>query len=105
MDTRSDLYSLAAVAYFALLGAPPFEGTTPVQVLARQTTDDLPPLAAQRPDIGTEIEEVLRRALRPDAKARFPTASEFLAALNRAARRSAGTSSRGIGQLLTRIFR
>ena len=105
VDTRSDLYSLAAVAYFALLGAPPFEGTTPVQVLARQTTDDLPPLAAQRPDIGTEIEEVLRRALRPDAKARFPTASEFLAALNRAARRSAGTSSRGIGQLLTRIFR
>ena len=105
VDGRSDLYSIAAVAYFALLGVPPFEGSTPVQVLAKQTNNDMPALGEARPDIGMEIEEVLRRALRSDAKARFPTASEFLAALNRAARRSAGTSSSGLGQLLTRIFR
>ena len=105
VDGRSDLYSIAAVAYFALLGVAPFEGSTPVQVLAKQTNNDIPPLAEARPDIGEEIEEVLRRALRSDAKARFPTASEFLAALNRAARRSAGTSSTGIGQMLNRIFR
>jgi serine/threonine protein kinase len=105
VDGRSDLYSLAAVAYFALLGVPPFEGATPVQVLARQTTSPPPALTEARPDLGAEIEEVLQRALRSDVKARFPTASEFLAALNRAARRSAGTSSRGFGQLLTRIFR
>ena len=96
VDGRSDLYSLAAVAYFALLGVPPFEGATPVQVLARQTTNVLPPLQEARPDIGLEIEEVLRRALRADPKARFPTASEFLAALNRAARRSASTPSRAV---------
>jgi serine/threonine protein kinase len=105
VDGRTDLYSLAAVAYFALLGVPPFEGATPVQVLARQTTNVLPSLSEARPDIGVEIEEVLRRCLRADAKARFPTASEFLAALNRAARKSAGTSSGGFGQMLTRIFR
>ena len=37
-----DLYSLAAVAYFALLGQPPFPGMTPEQVLAKQTTNQLP---------------------------------------------------------------
>ena len=28
VDQRSDLYSLAAVAYYALLGTPPFPGAT-----------------------------------------------------------------------------
>src|SRR5437867_8208830 len=37
VDQRADLYSLAAAAYFALLGRPPFEGSTPESVLARQT--------------------------------------------------------------------
>jgi len=87
VDGRSDLYSLAAVGFFALLGQPPFEGTTPVQVLARQTTNNLPDLRASRPDVGDEVEKVLRRALRADVNARYPTAGEFLAALNRAARR------------------
>jgi len=87
VDGRSDLYSLAAVGYFALLGHPPFEGSTPVQVLARQTTNALPDLRAERPDVGDEFERVLRRALRADVNARYPTAGEFLSALNRAAKR------------------
>jgi hypothetical protein len=75
------------VGLFALMGRPPFEGSTPVQVLARQTTNALPDLRAERPDVGEEVERVLRRALRADVNARYPTAGEFLAALNRAAKR------------------
>ena len=52
VDQRSDLYSLAAVAYYALLGHPPFEGVTPEQVLARQTTDQAPDLRSAVPDVG-----------------------------------------------------
>src|SRR5207247_759095 len=63
VDQRTDLYSLGAVAYFALLGRPPFEGATPEAILARQTTDDLPPLHASRGEIGRELEEVLRKAM------------------------------------------
>lgn len=87
VDQRSDLYSLAAVAVFALLGSPPFPGATPEQVLARQTTNQFPDLAAHRAEIGPEFLVVLRRALRAEVAARYPTAGEFLQAMNRALRR------------------
>ena len=45
VDQRSDLYSLAAVVYYALLGTPPFPGATTEQVLAQQTTNRLPEAA------------------------------------------------------------
>ncbi|HEU4649599.1 MAG TPA: serine/threonine-protein kinase [Gemmatimonadales bacterium] len=94
VDQRSDLYSLAAVAYFALLGSAPFPGFTPEQVLAKQTTNQFPATAA-RDDVPPEIWEVLDRALRSDVEGRYPSAAEFLQALNRAAtiagKRSGGT--------------
>ncbi|MGH7560192.1 MAG: serine/threonine-protein kinase [Gemmatimonadales bacterium] len=105
VDGRSDLYSLAAVAYFALLGRPPFEGATPVQVLARQTTHEPPELLAARPDVGSELERVLRRALRADVSARYPTAGEFLAALTRAVKRDMRAPRAPWLQAVSRILR
>ncbi len=93
VDGRSDLYSLAAVAYFCLLGVPPFTGATPEAILARQTTETLPSLQ-DREAVGPELEKVLRSALRSDPSARYPTASEFLSALNRALRRDGRTAWR-----------
>ncbi|HVH10919.1 MAG TPA: serine/threonine-protein kinase [Gemmatimonadales bacterium] len=83
VDQRADLYSLAAAAYFALSGRPPFEGYTPEAILARQTTDDLAPLHASRPDVPRELDDVLRRALASDPAARYPTAAAFSEALRR----------------------
>jgi serine/threonine protein kinase len=85
VDQRSDLYSLAAVAYYALLGQVPFPGATPEQILARQTTDQLPATEGRRDDVPQEIWDVLGRALRADVAGRYPSAPEFLQALNRAA--------------------
>ncbi|HJR50332.1 MAG TPA: serine/threonine-protein kinase [Gemmatimonadales bacterium] len=85
VDQRSDLYSLAAVAYYALLGRPPFPGLTPEQILARQTTDQLPDAIERRVDVSDALREVLDRALRADPEARFGSAAEFLQAVNRAA--------------------
>jgi len=84
VDQRSDLYSLAAVAYFALLGHPPFQGQTPEQILARQTTDQRPALREVRSDVDEELEAVLARAVSSEVEQRYPSASEFLQALNRA---------------------
>jgi serine/threonine-protein kinase len=85
VDQRSDLYSLAAVAYYALLGTPPFPGLTTEQVLARQTTNQFPLPRAQRDDVSEAFEGVLDRALTSDVENRFPSAAEFLQAVNRAA--------------------
>jgi eukaryotic-like serine/threonine-protein kinase len=85
VDQRSDLYSLAAVAYFALIGAPPFPGLTAEQILARQTTNQLPTSLGLRTDVPEALEKVLDRALSSDVEARYPSAAEFLQALNRAA--------------------
>jgi serine/threonine-protein kinase len=84
VDQRSDLYSLAAVAYYALLGRPPFPGLTPEQVLARQTTNRLPEAIERREDVSDALREVLDRALQADPGARFASAAEFLQAVNRA---------------------
>ena len=85
VDQRSDLYSLAAVAYYALLGAPPFQGRTPEQILARQTTNQLPSSKGRRDDVSEELEAVLDRALSANVDDRPGSAAEFLQALNRAA--------------------
>jgi serine/threonine protein kinase len=85
VDQRSDLYSLAAVAYYALLGLPPFPGLTPEQVLAKQTTNQLPDAKETRQDVSEALEEVLERALSADVEARYASAAEFLQAVNRAA--------------------
>jgi serine/threonine-protein kinase len=83
VDQRSDLYSLAAVASYALLGRVPFPGLTPEQVLARQTTNQLPSFE-RREDVPEELEEVLARALSAEVELRYPSAAEFLQAVNRA---------------------
>jgi serine/threonine protein kinase len=85
VDQRSDLYSLAAVVYYALLGTPPFPGATTEQVLAQQTTNQLPQARALREDVSEAFERVLGRALSADVESRYPSAAEFLQAVNRAA--------------------
>ena len=79
---RADLYSLGAVGYFALLGRPPFEGPTTEAILAKQTTDALPDLHAERPAVERELALVLRRAVSSRPQDRFPTATAFREALH-----------------------
>ncbi|HEX5574468.1 MAG TPA: serine/threonine-protein kinase [Gemmatimonadales bacterium] len=85
VDQRSDLYSLAAVAYYALLGTPPFPGLTVEQVLAKQTTNQFPTSKPGRGDLTESLEQVLDRALSADVDQRYSSAVEFLQALNHAA--------------------
>jgi serine/threonine-protein kinase len=84
VDQRSDLYSLAAVAYYALLGTPPFPGRTVEQVLAQQTTNQFPTSRGRRDDVSEALEQVLDRALSADVEERYSSAAEFLQAVNHA---------------------
>jgi serine/threonine protein kinase len=88
VDQRSDLYSLAVVAYYALLGFPPFSGQNTAQILAKQTTDQIPALRDYRHDVTEELEAVFERAIRNDVDARYATAAEFFQAVRQAMRAS-----------------
>lgn len=83
VDQRADLYSLSAVAFFALLGEPPFAGSTAEQILALQTANRFPELQRRRPDVRLQLAEVLERALQSEVELRYPSAAEFQQALNR----------------------
>ncbi len=83
VDQRSDLYSLAAAAYFALLGRLSFDGYTAESILARQTIDAIPSLHDVRHDVPRELEAVLRKALASDPASRYQTAATFREALRR----------------------
>ena len=85
IDGRSDIYSLACVAYEMLCGNPPFMGSA-IAVLNRHITMEPRALAAMCPETPQAISCVLARALSKAPSERFATASELLVALRRAAR-------------------
>jgi branched-chain amino acid transport system substrate-binding protein len=87
VDHRTDLYSLAIVAYELLGGQPPFGGSTPHGVLYRQVHEPPPPLRparAEGPAWPPAVDAVLQKALAKDPGERYETAAAFVAALAQA---------------------
>ncbi|HKA59667.1 MAG TPA: serine/threonine-protein kinase [Gemmatimonadales bacterium] len=75
VDPRSDLYSLGLVGYFALSGTLPFEAEKATEVLAKQVTEPVPPLASVAPLVPRRLSQAIDRCLakapeeRPDGPA------------------------------------
>jgi len=93
-DARSDVYSLAAVTYFALAGTPPFpaaDNSTQAQlsVMHRQVFSDPPPLG--RAGLSAEVEAAVLRGLAKAPDARPASAGQFAAGLRSAVESGMGT--------------
>ena len=82
MTGRSDVYSLAVVAYEMLTGQPPFQGKTITQVIYRVMHEAPPPPRQWNAALPARYDDVFARALAKDPAARFATAGEFIAALD-----------------------
>jgi len=86
VDQRSDLYSLGIVLYEMLTGEVPFTGDSPVEIAMKHLSATPPPLREKRPEMPTSLEMVVLRALAKDPAARYQTADEMDADLERVGR-------------------
>jgi len=84
IDGRADVYSLAAVGYELLTGAPPFTGT-PAQVMSAHVVQPVPDLVTKVPPSAIELARILMRGLSKDPTQR-PDAETFAAKLDAALR-------------------
>jgi hypothetical protein len=82
IDNRSDLYAVAAVGYFLLVGAPPFEGKSVVEICMHhaRTPPQRPSERLSRP-VGSDLEAILLKGLAKRPEDRFSTARDFADAL------------------------
>jgi serine/threonine protein kinase len=83
IDGRSDVYSLACVAYEMLWGHPPFTGT-PTTVCLRQISAEPMPLSCRIPTVPHGVSAAIARALAKTPGLRFATAGLFVAAMRNA---------------------
>ncbi len=85
VDPRSDLWSLAVIAYRALTGRVPFPGDDLPGLVLRICAGRPPSPSQVVPELGTAFDAFFERALQPDPDQRFQTARAFAAAFAAAA--------------------
>ena len=78
IDARSDLYGLGATAFFAFSGRLPFEGRSATEILARQVTEQAPPLASLGIVVPRKLTQLIDRCLAKDPTQR-PQSADALA--------------------------
>src|SRR5574341_2458084 len=77
VDARSDLYSLGAVAFFALSGKLPFEGRKATEVLAKQVTAPAPRLASVAAGVPRRLAQAVERCLAKEPEERFQKSEDL----------------------------
>jgi hypothetical protein len=81
LDQRSDLYSLGAVLFQMVTGAPPFDGDSSQQVVGKHIADPPPAAHDVNPQVPRELSDVILRLLEKQPSNRFQSAAEVIAAL------------------------
>lgn len=81
-DTRSDLYSVAAVLFEMLVGRPPYEGETAVDIVLKHMHERVPSICRVRHDLPVEADLFMQKAMAKSPADRFTTPQEFIAALD-----------------------
>lgn len=79
VDGRADLYSIGVLAYDKLMGELPFQADGPLQMAVRHSVDPIPRLPAHK----AHWQAFIDRALAKTPEARFASAQDMMAALDR----------------------
>jgi eukaryotic-like serine/threonine-protein kinase len=81
---QSDAYSLGVLTYEVLAGNRPFNGESYDQLMMQHLTGFPDPLRKYRPDIPSEISQVVAQAMSRDATRRFQSVNAFISAFSKA---------------------
>lgn len=84
-DERSDVWSLAVVAYQMLTGRCPFLGNTLGELRNQMNSSAFPAPSSLFPDLGPTLDAFFERALSKEPESRFRSAVEFATELFRVA--------------------
>lgn len=81
IGTASDIYSLGVVGYEILSGRRPFEGTSPMDILAQRILGNPRPLGEVAPRVPPDLAQPIMRCLERDPAKRWPDARSLREAL------------------------
>jgi len=102
LDGRSDIYSLALVAFNMLTGKLPFPGESAQDSMIMRLTDKPKPLAEMKPEMSwpAEVQAVMDKALERDVNQRYQQATQFGLALWNAVDRMPETQAMEVGTMV-----
>lgn len=75
VDARTDIFSFGVVLYELIASGPPFEGATPIEILAAIIHKDMKPLPA---DVPAEITRIIQKCLQKERTERYQTIRDVL---------------------------
>jgi len=79
----ADVYSLGAVLFTVLAGRPPFLGSNAVSVIRKASETQAPKIRSLAPSLDRDLETICARCLERDPKARYQSAGDLAADLER----------------------
>jgi serine/threonine protein kinase len=88
VDARTDLFSFGGVLYEMATGKMPFDGSSPGEICGAILHQEPSPPTQVNPQVASELEAVIRKALEKDRDLRYQHASEMRTDLQRLKRHS-----------------